>query len=348
MTAHRPSNTQHPHSHSSDDMLKRKRGPINKRACERCRQGKVRCDGNAETLKPCSNCIPDQCVYDQSPRKNKQLEHMKQKLDNTESNLKEQKKQIVDQHATIRILQLEKKIMGMLAESANQYLNDKQVFQTLHKAVSESRVFENILFLIEECLGRLNKPDEQYSAVIDSLKHVAAATANLPPEVSIDVALGKRNAYVNIAADIDSSYRNYLATPSDQRNAAIQVHFPNSDESKKEPADSIDQDVIMNTLGISSRNVDTLSSNSNAMRIETVVSPVDIMSRSPSDCCTPSPQTSFPFENSVISPIELLSNVDNKFYPQNSYLSAPYPSSGSSTASTEYSWIFNDAFVTFE
>jgi len=338
MTAHRPSNTQHPHSHSPDNMLKRKRGPINRRACERCRQGKVRCDGNAETLRPCSNCIPDQCVYDQSPRKNKQLEHMKQKLDNTESNLREKKILIVDQLATMRILQLEKRIMGMLIEPTNLYPEDKEVFQTLHRAVSESKVFENILFLIEECLGRLNKPGEQYSAVIDSLKHVAKATANLPLGVSIDVALGKHDLYVDIAADIDLSYRNYLTTPSDQRNENVTI-FSSSDESKKEPIDSIDQDVMINSLRI--------TDNSNTMRIETVVSPVDIMSdRSPSDCCTPSPQTGFPFENSVISPIDLISAVETKFYPQTSFLSTSYQSSGSSTTPAEYnSWLFNDGFL---
>src|SRR5438034_9737969 len=68
-------------------LTKRTRGPINKRACQRCRQGKIKCDGDAESGKPCSNCDPQHCKYDNSPRKNKQVESLKLRLNAVEEQL---------------------------------------------------------------------------------------------------------------------------------------------------------------------------------------------------------------------------------------------------------------------
>src|SRR5579862_5769917 len=81
------SNNNNNNNNNNSNVSKRTRGPINKRACQRCRQGKIKCDGDAESGKSCSNCDPSHCKFDNSPRKNKQVESLKLRLNAVEEQL---------------------------------------------------------------------------------------------------------------------------------------------------------------------------------------------------------------------------------------------------------------------
>ncbi|PKC71106.1 hypothetical protein RhiirA1_498327 [Rhizophagus irregularis] len=56
--------------------------PIRK-ACQKCRQLKIECDGNAENDVPCSNCDVGTCIYGKSSKKNYQIEKTSEILENT-------------------------------------------------------------------------------------------------------------------------------------------------------------------------------------------------------------------------------------------------------------------------
>ncbi|CAG8637690.1 15145_t:CDS:2 [Funneliformis mosseae] len=158
MTASRPTTARHSQPNQSSNVLaKRTRGPINKRACQRCRQGKIKCDGDAESGKPCSNCDPQHCKYDNSPRKNKQVELLKHRLTEVEVQLESITREI-DEKLTIK--ELEKEILCMLYESKEHFNSPEllQLFNELKDAIRLGRCIKPILVITYELLTRLPDP----------------------------------------------------------------------------------------------------------------------------------------------------------------------------------------------
>src|SRR6266542_2919879 len=64
-------------------------GSINRRPCQKCKILKIKCDGDPENDIACSNCDVGTCVYDKSPRKNRQVENLKAKVESLENALLE-------------------------------------------------------------------------------------------------------------------------------------------------------------------------------------------------------------------------------------------------------------------
>ncbi|CAG8544471.1 9406_t:CDS:2, partial [Ambispora gerdemannii] len=145
-----------PDSGNSSGGPSRRRGPINKRACQRCRQGKIKCDGNAETGHPCSNCDANTCKYDNSPRKNKQN--------------------------GVEIKQFEKKVLKELYEQKEYFVRTQSLslFDQLLQVLMESRCFITILQLIKEHLVRLPLIDNQNRTVdiMQGLEQLANISIN--------------------------------------------------------------------------------------------------------------------------------------------------------------------------
>src|SRR5438105_3418310 len=159
MTASTARYNQSNQSSSNNVLSKKTRGPINKRACQRCRQGKIKCDGDAETGKSCSNCDPQHCKYDNSPRKNKQVESLKQRLSLVEDRLVSITRDVSEK---LNTKDLEKEILCLLYESKNHFMNtlqDQALFQNLRDALKQSRCVRPILAITFELLMRLSDRD---------------------------------------------------------------------------------------------------------------------------------------------------------------------------------------------
>lgn len=156
MTASTARYNQTNQSNSNNILSKRTRGPINKRACQRCRQGKIKCDGDAETGKSCSNCDPQHCKYDNSPRKNKQVESLKQRLSVVEDRLVAITRDVGEK---LNTKDLEKEILCHLYESKGHFMSTKEtqnLFEDLRDALKQSRCVRPILAITFELLMRLN------------------------------------------------------------------------------------------------------------------------------------------------------------------------------------------------
>ncbi|CAG8450607.1 6725_t:CDS:2 [Diversispora eburnea] len=153
----------------NNTMTKRPRGPINKRACQRCRSGKIKCDGDAEHNKSCSNCDPESCIFDTSPRKNKQVEHLKQRLGHLEEQL-ESIVQGVNDQLTIQELKIE--ILSLLIDLKELFDGSENVFRELKKLTMQGNCVQQLLIFIRELLQRISKEQDRIHEIIDSLRKV--------------------------------------------------------------------------------------------------------------------------------------------------------------------------------
>nr|CAG8433309.1 6228_t:CDS:2 [Entrophospora candida] len=127
------------------------RGKINKRACMNCRKLKVKCDGDALAGKDCTNCGKGTCVFDQSPRKNRQVENLTRQLDGvtetlgkTQENLEKLQKQTGDKDAKIDILQLERDISRLERDIS------QSLFKCLLRFQHESVLLTDLLDIVNE------------------------------------------------------------------------------------------------------------------------------------------------------------------------------------------------------
>uniref|UniRef100_A0A1D1XJ72 Putative transcription factor SEF1 n=1 Tax=Anthurium amnicola TaxID=1678845 RepID=A0A1D1XJ72_9ARAE len=171
MTATRPVTSKYNHvNHQSNNvnnvLTKRTRGPINKRACQRCRQGKIKCDGDAESGKPCSNCDPQHCKYDNSPRKNKQVESLKLRLNAVEEQLIAITNDVNDQ---LQTKDVEKEIICLLYESKEHFNGYDSLFEGLRDALKQSRCIRPVLPITYELLKRLGER-KCIPGIMDSLQ----------------------------------------------------------------------------------------------------------------------------------------------------------------------------------
>ncbi|CAI2163563.1 9023_t:CDS:1 [Funneliformis geosporum] len=160
------------------------RGSINRRACQKCRQLKIKCDGDAEKNFECSNCDTGTCVYDKSPRKNRQVEKLNNRVESLEKNLVETD---IKLQTRIRILNLEKQIQSLIIDCLTLLPNTRNdqtvltVFSQLRQAINESRCWEILMPIIIEFLSRLLQNDhdnETYIHIIEMLKNIAENTMN--------------------------------------------------------------------------------------------------------------------------------------------------------------------------
>jgi hypothetical protein len=174
MTATRPaSRYNHVNQQSNNNsnvnnvLAKRTRGPINKRACQRCRQGKIKCDGDAETGKPCSNCDPQHCKYDNSPRKNKQVESLKLRLNAVEEQLIAITSDVSEQ---LQTKDIEKEILCLLYESKEHFVSYEPLFEGLRDALKQSRCIRPVLPITFELLKRLGGERNHIPDIMKSLQ----------------------------------------------------------------------------------------------------------------------------------------------------------------------------------
>lgn len=124
------------------------RGKINKRACMNCRKLKVKCDGDALAGKDCTNCGKGTCVFDQSPRKNRQVENLTRQLDGMTETLRKthetvEKRQKQDEKK-MEILQLEKDILQLERDIS------QSLFKCLLRFQHESVLLSNLMNMVNE------------------------------------------------------------------------------------------------------------------------------------------------------------------------------------------------------
>ncbi|CAG8487714.1 7636_t:CDS:1 [Ambispora leptoticha] len=186
----------------------RRRGPINKRACQRCRQGKIKCDGNAETGAPCSNCDVNTCKYDNSPRKNKQVEALKTRMNEIENKLRQQitvtenlTKENATLHQGVEVKQLEKQVLKELYGQRDYFVTAQyqSLFENLQKVLIESRCFVAILQLIKEHLVRLPLMDNQNRTddIMHGLEQLANISLNCPINSNYGPLSPENNAIIH-------------------------------------------------------------------------------------------------------------------------------------------------------
>ncbi|RHZ75908.1 hypothetical protein Glove_208g54 [Diversispora epigaea] len=156
-------------------VIRRSRGKINKRACEKCRQLKIRCDGDAQEGSVCSNCDKGSCVYDQSPRKNRQVEKLKTQVSDLESNLKQISKSFENQNFQLGVLRMEKKIMAQLINCQSYFYESQSTFNQLVQCIEESRCLSIFLPIIRDLLFLLIS-NENRTTIVGCLKTIAEST----------------------------------------------------------------------------------------------------------------------------------------------------------------------------
>ncbi|CAG8575057.1 24102_t:CDS:1 [Cetraspora pellucida] len=170
------------------------RGTINRRACEKCRQLKIKCDGDAEKDSPCTNCDAGTCVFDKSPRKNRQVEKLNTQVNNLEKSLKQThndfKQKSEQLKYTIEILKLEKQIQSLLFDCYNYFNNcqeSQEIYGQLRKSIEESRCTQLCLQLMKAFLEKLLR-NEDPNTIISSLKMIAENTLSCcEPESSFTI-----------------------------------------------------------------------------------------------------------------------------------------------------------------
>ena len=96
---------------------------------------KIKCDGDAENNVACSNCDYGTCVYDESPRKYRQVETLKTRIENLEKTLTE---------TQINVIKMEKQILNTLFD-CNLYVEHPIVFNQLRQIINESRCWPALL-----------------------------------------------------------------------------------------------------------------------------------------------------------------------------------------------------------
>ncbi|CAG8450707.1 6733_t:CDS:1 [Diversispora eburnea] len=155
-------------------VSRRPRGRINKRACEKCRQLKIRCDGDAQEGSVCSNCDKGSCVYDQSPRKNRQVEKLKTQVNDLESNIKQISNNFENQNFQLEVLRMEKKILSLLINCQTYFYEAQSTFSQLVQCMEESRCLSIFLPIIRDLLLLIS--NENQGIIISCLKMIAEST----------------------------------------------------------------------------------------------------------------------------------------------------------------------------
>src|SRR4051812_13255716 len=155
------------------------RGSINRRACQKCRHLKIKCDGDAENNLACSNCDQGTCVYDKSPRKNRQVEKLNSKIESLEKTLMEAQANLESiQIYSADVLKAEKQILNTLFDC--NLTEHPLIFNQLRQIINESRCLPILLPVIHTLLIRLTQPqdDNTKNNIIATLKTIVENTMN--------------------------------------------------------------------------------------------------------------------------------------------------------------------------
>lgn len=158
------------------------RGKINHRACQKCRNLKIKCDGDAENNISCSNCDYGTCVYEESPRKKRKIEILNTKIKHPEKDVEVVRNDctnVTNVTNVIEILKLEKQILNLLIEYSSLFADHPMIFNQLRQAINESRCLFSLLQIIHELLLRLSQSDgNDTNSIIETLKRVAESIMN--------------------------------------------------------------------------------------------------------------------------------------------------------------------------
>ncbi|RGB26148.1 hypothetical protein C1646_721902 [Rhizophagus diaphanus] len=171
---------------ANQPVRRQPRGSINRRACQKCRHLKIKCDGDAERNISCSNCDYGTCMYDKSPRKNRQVEKLNSKVENLEKTLMETQEnlKIINENCIKKaedneILKLEKQVLNLLFDCQNHFVNHPVIFTQLRQVINESRCWYILLQLIQALLLRLSQNDvNSTNSIIATLKTIAESCIN--------------------------------------------------------------------------------------------------------------------------------------------------------------------------
>lgn len=171
---------------ANQPVRRQPRGTINRRACQKCRHLKIKCDGDAERNISCSNCDYGTCFYDKSPRKNRQVERLNSKVENlektlmdTQENLKIISDNCVKKVNDIEILKLEKEVMNLLIDCHSYFNDHPATFNQLRQAINESRCWSIYLELIQALLIKLSQNEgNNTNSIINTLQNIAEPCIN--------------------------------------------------------------------------------------------------------------------------------------------------------------------------
>ncbi|CAJ0762527.1 20321_t:CDS:10 [Entrophospora sp. SA101] len=155
---------------------RRARGPINKRACQRCRLGKIKCDGDAISNRSCSNCEPSACIYDTTPRKNKQIEQMKEQMDTLQQRIMGI---YSDFQGKLAIKEKEKEVLCLLYESKEYFGGCAEhliTFDNLKNIIKQSTYLPGYLDFIGALISNFNLNQDKVPGIIESLERIVSCT----------------------------------------------------------------------------------------------------------------------------------------------------------------------------
>ncbi|RIA84176.1 hypothetical protein C1645_825899 [Glomus cerebriforme] len=223
------------------------RGSINRRACQKCRHLKIKCDGDAENNVSCSNCDYGTCVYDKSPRKNRQVEKLNSKIENLENLLVETQsnieiiqndfiKKTEEYNCNVEILKWEKQISNLLFDCNNFFADHPIVFNQLRQAINESRCWAILLPVINALLSRLSQDDNNSTnSIIATLRTIAEASMNYcnPDDAFNPSATIPQNLFdeINISNQLNTTITTTESVPTTMTTgmANLALHSPGSD-----------------------------------------------------------------------------------------------------------------------
>ncbi|GBB98491.1 hypothetical protein RclHR1_03240016 [Rhizophagus clarus] len=224
-------------SAANQPIRRQPRGSINRRACQKCRHLKIKCDGDAERNISCSNCDYGMCVYDKSPRKNRQVERLNSKVENLEKTLMETQENMkiisdncVKKSNDIEILKLEKQVLNLLFDCHSHFVDHPVTFRQLRQVINESRCWSIYLELTQALLLKLSQNEgNNTNSIISTLKTIAescisccnqedAFNPNAPPQNIIDeMNISNNQIFINTAPTVTAGLEN------------LALHSPGSD-----------------------------------------------------------------------------------------------------------------------
>nr|CAG8512767.1 10653_t:CDS:2 [Entrophospora candida] len=184
---------------------RRARGPINKRACQRCRLGKIKCDGDAISNRSCSNCEPSACIYDTTPRKNKQIEQMKEQMDTLQQRIMGIYSDFQGKLAT---KEKEKEVLCLLYESKEYFGGCAEhliTFDNLKNIIKQSTYLPGYLDFIGALISNFNLNQDKVPGIIESLERIVNHDRQQFPDNGIILTPNNNDLPISVSSSIDQT-----------------------------------------------------------------------------------------------------------------------------------------------
>lgn len=229
---------------ANQPVRRQPRGSINRRACQKCRHLKIKCDGDAERNISCTNCDYGTCVYDKSPRKNRQVEKLNSKVENlekilmeTQENLKIINDNCVKKAEDNEILKLEKQVLNLLFDCHTHFVDHSIIFNQLRQVINESRIWYILLQVVQALLIKLSQNDvNSTNSIIATLKTIAEScinycnpedTFNPIPQNIIEEMNISNNQLFNATPTVTTGLENLaLHSPGSDAGSEINLNIP--------------------------------------------------------------------------------------------------------------------------